>query len=302
MCFDKYEPNDERHAMQQIMLATDFSERSDRALRRAVILARAHGASLDLVHVVDDDRPRRIVDHDAADARQMLADLARTLKEMDGVTCSTQVLLDDPFAGIVKAAARASPDLLVIGPHRRQILRDAFVGTTAERTIRSVSCPVLMVNGPPVGPWRHMLLTTDLSENAGNALRRFKALGLGDGALSSVLSVFDAPLLRLAMSHTMGKEDKEFHINDLRHDAKKHLSAFMAQIGMGQAEKIVRHEETTVANEILKSAEALKADLIVVSTQGKGAVARWVMGSVAQQVLKEATIDVLAIPPTESLS
>jgi len=38
--------------MQRIMLATDFSERSDRALRRAVILARAHDASLDLVHVV----------------------------------------------------------------------------------------------------------------------------------------------------------------------------------------------------------------------------------------------------------
>jgi len=288
--------------MKQIMLATDFSERSDRALRRAVILARGRGAGLNLVHVVDDDRPRRIVDHDAHDARQMLADLARTLKEMDGVTCSTQVLLDDPFAGIVKAAANASPDLLVIGPHRRQILLDAFVGTTAERTIRSVSCPVLMVNGPPVGPWRHMLLTTDLSENAGNALRRFKGLGLGAEARSSALSVFDAPLLRLAMSYTMGKEEKEGYLKDLGTDASKHLSAFMTQISMGQAEKIVRHEETTVANEILKSAEELKADLIVVSTQGKGAVARLVMGSVAQQVLKEATIDVLAIPPTASLS
>ena len=41
--------------MQRIMLATDFSERSDRALRRTVLLAKAHGAVLDLVHVVDDD-------------------------------------------------------------------------------------------------------------------------------------------------------------------------------------------------------------------------------------------------------
>jgi len=282
--------------MQRIMLATDFSERSDRALRRAVILARAHDASLDVVHVVDDDRPRRIVDHDASDARQMLAELARTLKDMDGVTCSTQVLLDDPFAGIVKAAAKASPDLLVIGPHRRQILRDAFVGTTAERTIRSVSCPVLMVNGPPVGPWRHMLLTTDLSENAGKALIRMKGLGLGAGARSSVLSVFDAPALRLAMSGTMGREEQEDYLKDLGHDARKHLSAFMTQIGMGQAEKIVRHEETTVANEILKTANDLKADLIVISTQGKRTFARMVLSSVAQQVLKDAQTDVLAIP------
>jgi len=282
--------------MQRIMLATDFSERSDRALRRAVILARAHGVSLDVVHVVDDDRPRRIVDHEAYDARQLLAELARTLKDMDGVTCSTQVLLDDPFAGIVKAAAETSPDLLVIGPHRRQILRDAFVGTTAERTIRSVACPVLMVNGPPVGPWRHMLLTTDLSKNAGAALTRFKRLGLGSEARSSMLNVFGAPALRLAMSDTMGKEGQEDYLEDLGSDARQHLSAFMTQIGMGQIEKIVRHEETTVANEILKSAEELKADLIVVSTQGKGAVARLALGSVAQQVLKAAQTDVLAIP------
>ena len=138
--------------MKRIMFATDFSERSDRALRRAVILARAHDAVLEIVHVVDDDRPRRIVDHEVNDARQLLGELARSLKDLDGVSCRTQIVQDDPFAGIVKAVAKAMPDLLVVGPHRRQILRDAFVGTTAERTIRTASCPVLMVNGPPVGP------------------------------------------------------------------------------------------------------------------------------------------------------
>lgn len=283
--------------MQRIMLATDFSERSDRALRRAVLLARAEGAALDLVHVVDDDRPRRIVDHEVNDARQLLGELARTLKDMDGVSCSSQVLLDDPFSGIVKAAANAAPDLLVIGPHRRQILRDAFVGTTAERTIRSVSCPVLMVNGPPVGPWRQILLTTDLSDNAGSALRRFVGLGIGAGAQVSVMSVFDAPALRLAMSDSMGKAGQQDYLADLRADARQNLSAAMAQVGLSQAEMVVRYEETTVAKEILRAAEELKADMIVISTQGKGAVARLVLGSVAQQVLRDSTVDVLAIPP-----
>jgi nucleotide-binding universal stress UspA family protein len=283
--------------MKRIMFATDFSERSDRALRRAVILARAHDAVLEIVHVVDDDRPRRIVDHEANDARQLLGELARSLKDLDGVSCTTQIVQDDPFAGIVKAVAKATPDLLGIGPHRRQILRDAFVGTTAERTIRAASCPVLMVNGPPVGPWRHVLQTTDLSETAEKALNRFIGLGLGAGARSSVLTVFDAPALRLAMSDSMGKEGQEDYLNDLRTDARQSLAAFTARLGIGQAEKVVRPEETTVANEILKAAEELRADLIVVATIGKGAVARMVLGSVAQQVLKDARCDVLAIPP-----
>lgn len=283
--------------MKRIMFATDFSERSDRALRRAVILARAHDAVLEIVHVVDDDRPRRIVDHEANDARQLLGELSRSLKDLDGVSCSTQIVQDDPFAGIGKAVGKAMPDLLVIGPHRRHILRDAFVGTTAERTIRTASCPVLMVNGPPVGPWRHMLQTTDLSETAERALKRFIGLGLGVGARSSVLTVFDAPALRLAMSDSMGKEGQEDYLNDLRTDARQSLAAFIARLGIEQAEKVVRPEETTVANEILMAAEELKADLIVVAISGKGAVARMVLGSVAGQVLKDARCDVLAIPP-----
>ncbi|MDP4033983.1 MAG: universal stress protein [Pseudorhodobacter sp.] len=64
------------------MLATDFSERSDRALRRAVLIARESGARIDLVHVVDDDQSRRIVDHEAADARQLLSNLARSLERV----------------------------------------------------------------------------------------------------------------------------------------------------------------------------------------------------------------------------
>lgn len=282
--------------MQRIMLATDFSERSDRAFRRAVILARQHGAALDIVHVVDDDRPRRIVDHEMADARLLLAELARSLTDLDGLACSTQVVLDDPFAGIASAAAKAAPELLVIGPHRRQILRDAFVGTTAERTIRAVQCPVLMVNGPPVGPWRHLLLATDMSDHAAAALKRLAELGLAGGARASVLNVFEAPALRLAMSDSMSEEGQQAYLDDLHREAGQELGAFLAQAGFGEAERILRQNQTSVANEILRTEEEIKADLIVVSTQGRGAVARMVLGSVAQRVLKDAQADVLAIP------
>jgi nucleotide-binding universal stress UspA family protein len=171
-----------------------------------------------------------------------------------------------------------------------------FVGTTAERTIRTASCPVRMVNGPPVGPWRHMLQTTDLSEPAEKALKRLIGLGLGVGARSSVLTDFPAPALCLAMAG-MGKEGQEDYLNDLHAEARQSLTAFITRLGIGHAEKVVRPETTTVANEILRVAVDLKADLIVIATQGKGAVARRVLGSVAQQVLREARYDVMAIPP-----
>ena len=55
------------------------------------------------------------------------------------------------------------PDLLVIGSHRRQILREVFVGTTAERTIRTAVCPVLMVNASPTTNYQHIMRTSALT-------------------------------------------------------------------------------------------------------------------------------------------
>lgn len=283
--------------MQRIMLATDFSERSDRALRRAALLARAHGAVLDLIHVVDDDRPSQIVDREAVMARKMLRDLAKSLETMEGVRCEAEIVLSDPFAGIATAAAERAPDLLVIGPHRRQILKDAFVGTTAERVIRSVSCPVLMVNGPPVSPYRHILLTTDLSENSESALRLFGGMGLATGARQSILYVFDAPALRLTLTGTLPEDERARHLDTQRGEARRDLVRFMQGLDDLAAEPVVRHEAADSAVEIGQAAEALNADLIVVSTQGKGAIARALLGSVTERVLQWATVDVLAIPP-----
>ncbi|ASJ73570.1 universal stress protein [Granulosicoccus antarcticus] len=283
--------------MHVILLATDFSERSDRALRRAVLLALESGASIHLLHVVDDDRPRHIVDRDTLDARTLLDKLAHTLQNVDGVSCNTRVIQADPFAGITTAAKDINPDLLILGPHRRQILKDAFVGTTAERTIRAVGCPVLMVNGPPVGHYKQTLLTTDLSDSAQTALQHFERLGIGMDNGMAILHVFDAPALRLAMVDTLSKESQDAYLQDLSADARRKLANCVSTIGVKRPQQIVRHLETSIAHEILTTAGDTSSDLIVVATQGAHFVARMIMGSVAEQVLQSSSVDVLAIPP-----
>ena len=174
---------------------------------------------------------------------------------------------------------------------------ETCLGTTVERTIRSVDCPVLMVNGPPVPPWRHILLTTDISDNAKSALQRFAALGLGKDARHSVLYVFDAVALRLAMADTLPKDGREGYLAEQQGEARRDLARFMADLAELQAEMVVRYGETSTAHEIHQAADALNADLIVVSTQGKGALARVLLGSVAAKTLQSATVDVLAFPP-----
>ncbi|GGH43163.1 universal stress protein [Frigidibacter albus] len=283
--------------MKKILLATDFSERSDRALRRATLLARQFGASLALIHVVDDDQPRRIVEAEQQEAGRLLRQMAATLRDVDGVACETRVILASPFAGVATAVAEMEPDLLVIGPHRRQILRDVFIGTTAERTIRLVHCPVLMVNAAPAGPYRHVLQTTDLSEGSRDALRRLAALEIAGAARSSLLHVFDAPALRLAFSHAMPKDGQEGHLADETRQAALALAGFVSASGLGDVRQIVRHKVTAAQHEILKAAEEEAADLIVLSTHGRTGLTKLLIGSVTEHVLRASTVDILAIPP-----
>ncbi len=73
--------------MKRILVATDFSTRSDRAVRRAILLAKTHEASLTLLHVVDDDQPQRIVKTEQKASMEIIEELATTLREVDQLTC-----------------------------------------------------------------------------------------------------------------------------------------------------------------------------------------------------------------------
>ena len=283
--------------MKKIMVATDFSERSDRALRRATLLARQFKATMMLVHVVDDDQPRRIVDTERDEASTLLRQMAATLRDVDDVACETRVILASPFAGIAQAVTEAAPDLLVIGPHRRQVLRDVFVGTTAERTMRSVDCPVLMANATPAGHYRHVLQTTDLSDGSRDALLRFQALGLGEHARTSLLHIYDAPAPRLAFSHSIPQDDQKGYLDDEQRNAALELARFLSSMDLARLPQIVRYEASPAPHEILKAAGEEQADLIVMSTHGRSGLAKMLIGSVTEQVLRTAQIDVLAIPP-----
>ncbi|PVA09410.1 universal stress protein [Pelagivirga sediminicola] len=283
--------------MKKIMVATDFSERSDMAVTRAAMLARQSGAAIALVHVVDDDQPRRIVEVEREESQALLDRAAQTIREAGDVTCETRVLMGSSFAGLVEAGAQLRPDLLVIGAHRRQMLEDVFIGTTAERTIRLVDFPVLMVNAPAARDYRHMMHTSDLSAGSQDALQRAVALGIGADARNSVLHIFDAPALRLVMVDTMSRDEQKRYLANERQDAMRALRAFLSDAKLEGIEPVVRYKVKATHDEILKAAKAEEADIVMLATHGRRGLAKLLIGSVTEKVLRAAPVDILSIPP-----
>jgi len=283
--------------MRHILVASDFSARSDRAVRRAILLARTHGASVTIVHVVDDDQPRRIVDAEREAAAALLREQARSLHETDRVECGYRVLLGNAFETIVKATEEIGCDLLVLGPHRRQALKDVFVGTTAERTIRASRRPVLMANGVPAGPYRHVLVAVDFSECSADAVRAVSGLRLEKHAAVAVIHVADAPGARLMSRASLTEAQVQDYLLDVEERASAELDAFLGNLKFDPMRRIVRHGAAPAAATISEVARQISADLIVVGTHGHTGITKLLLGSVAEEILRTGERDVLAVPP-----
>ena len=160
----------------QILAATDFSTRSNRALRQAGLLAQPANAQLHIVHVVDDDQPEELVRMETREAERVLNEQTGAMPELRGVPTRPMVVTGDPFEGILRTAADVNADLIVMGSHRKQLLLDIFIGTTIERVIRKGPFPVLMVNNEAQRRYEKVVAPVDMSDppltHSGSLCRR----------------------------------------------------------------------------------------------------------------------------------
>jgi universal stress protein A len=137
----------------QILAPTDFSEYSKQAIEYARELAEKFAAKLVLLHVVELPAypiesfvPARMALLEDLQ-RQASLDLAQVLPESQGakVEVTRQVVVGIPYYKIVEVAAAEKVDLIVMATHGRTGLSHLFVGSVAERVVRTAPCPVLTI-------------------------------------------------------------------------------------------------------------------------------------------------------------
>jgi len=283
--------------MKTIVVATDFSERSDRAIRRAKLLAREFDSRLHLVHVVDDDRWQAVVLAEQDASTKILEEMANTIEGNDGLKCDFRVVLGKPFAGITQAARDIEADLIVIGPHRRQLLRGILVGTTVERTIRTSDRPIFLANGIPAGSYSRALVASDLSAYSAATIRTANTIGLLDRLNVSLLNVFSTLGAALMSRASMSDDEKRSYLTRERSRAGKEAASFMNNLKVDGMSTILKPDTVSIADTICETAIELSAELIVIGTSVRSAILRVILGSVTEGVLSTTDRDVLAIPP-----
>lgn len=177
----------------QILAATDFSTRSNRALWQAGLVAQADQSQLHVVRVVDDDQPEELVRVEKREAERVLREQVESMPELQGIQARPMVVTGDPFDGILRVAAAVKADLVVLGSHRKRLLRDVFVGATIERVIRKGSVPVLMVNHEAQRRYDNIVAPVDMSDASANALQVALSTGLIGGGHATLLHALSVP-------------------------------------------------------------------------------------------------------------
>ena len=144
----------------RILVPTDFSATSARALEYAGVLAKAFGASLHLLHVVafplgTTATPEGYWIEFSGLRQQMREDGERQIAELaaklPGIKVATEVLDgQSPASVITKAATDHGAQLIVMGTHGHGGLTHLLLGSVAERVVRTAPCPVLTVSSASV--------------------------------------------------------------------------------------------------------------------------------------------------------
>lgn len=282
--------------MRRILIATDFSSRADRAIRRAVLLAHQFDCDLAVTHVVDDDQAQSLVDVERRESQLLLDKLAHGLRNSDGLRCEAYPALGEPFEQIPRLARDLGADLIVLGPYRRDRLKNFFMGATAERIIRSSATAVLMANGVPAAPYEHVLLATDFSDHARRAIAVAQGLGVLETAQVCAMHAYQTSADSLMTRTAANAAHRQDSLVAEAAVALADLKALAAAADLNLADQIVERIELSAAETIRAVASRVRADLVIVGAQGRSALAQAWLGSVSQDLLRFADIDILVVP------
>lgn len=147
-------------ALRRILVATDFGKASATALAYGRELARRYGATLYILHVVDDLAARMMTSsalpYDVVPLQQNLDEavqhgLEDLITDEDRRELRIEIVRrvsTSPAAMIVDYAAETGIDLIIIGTHGRGAVGHLMMGNVAERVVRTADCPVLTVRHP----------------------------------------------------------------------------------------------------------------------------------------------------------
>ncbi len=262
--------------LQSVLVATDFSPASEKALHHAISIARHYDAKLYVMHIVSAlglnmAGPDAVAGATAIALRDAM--LAERKLVADGALRNLRhhftVRSGDVWDELHKAITNDAIDLVVIGTHGRTGLKRLVLGSVAEKIFRNACCRALTV-GPcspvdahlePDGAPRSLLFATDFSDASLKALPHAISLANQRGSSLVLLHIL-APVPDIEGHRWYTAADVVEMRGAAKSSVRKHLQQLIADVRLAaEPEFVVDFGEP--AEGILRTASKLDAEVIV---------------------------------------
>lgn len=304
----------------RIMVPLDGSAFGEYALPRAIALARHHGATVDLVHVHEvvslvylEGVPQIDASLELDGIQSDRSYLDRTLERVvaTGVRAGATLLDGPTVAALESHVDAADVDLVVMTTHGRGRLSRAWLGSVADGLARHTHRPLLLIR-PAEGsdasgaarpdlmeapsPLRRVLLPLDGTSDAESVIDAVLEVAQPD---ASILALHVAPPTLVVGGHVFPMDPERQ--SDMVAAARSSLDASIARAAAaGHPVDVEVTVSDDVPTSILEAADRNRADLIALTTHGRGGISRLVFGSVTDKVLRSASLPVLIQRPPAS--
>ncbi len=279
-----------------ILMATDLSARSDRALARAVSLARQHEAQLIVLNIIDEDLPSSVQDRVRDATLKEIDDSLERIEGANALNPTVDAIAGKDYRDILDHADRVGADLIVLGIHRNEAGNKPITGTTMERVIRKGRKPVLVVPDKTDGPYQNVAVGVDFSAFSRIAIRQ--ALSVAPGATFNAIHSYHVPFSGFQRGRDTRNAYRDQHERELTQLIEEELETL---IGSATTEtppeiafrKVVKQGETQSV--IRSEVENLQPDLLVLGTHGRVGLTHALLGSIAESFLNNPPCDVLVV-------
>lgn len=212
-----------------ILVTSDLSDRSERALRRAFKLAGSMDAELTLFSVADESLPTDLCDLLASRSQEYLEAFAKEA----GNNSKPKIIVErgDPTTRLAEMANNPAFDLVIFGRHRTGRFFDGFRKTTLESVASLALNPLLIVVNPSHQDYRRVLAPTAFSRACHRAVET--AIKVAPDAELRMIHAWNAPFEGLtggkdsSYAKTIAKETK-----DLAEDWSTNLPADLSPVDL----------------------------------------------------------------------
>ncbi len=256
----------------KILVPTDGSPESESVFPAIMPFVRAYAPEVDLLHVMEHPEksftpPERLP---AACAELRSAGVNAFLKLREG----------DPAVEILQGARDLKADLIALSTHGRSGVGRVFGGSVTEAVLRRTELPLLVTRpGTVLREWNRVVIALDGSPAAEEVLPDAVRLARSLGASVELLRV-GFPTYADVMSQAPMTVPVE--------DPMPYLEGVAARLGAEGVQTGLVAPEGGASREILRHLAESAAPLLCMTTHGRRGLDRFLLGSVAEQVLRHA--------------